>query len=150
MSEHHAHIDWERESEDFRHDSFNRSHVWSFEGGQRIEASAAAAYQGDRERIDPEEAFVASIASCHMLTFLSVAARKRLVVDRYRDAAVGKLADKGNGELAVTQIVLHPRIDFAGDPPSAEELARLHELAHKHCFIANSVTTKILVEPETA
>ena len=147
MSEHRAHIDWERESEDFRYDSFNRTHVWSFEGGQSIEASAAAAYQGDRERIDPEEAFVAAIASCHMLTFLSVAARKRLVVDRYRDDAVGKLADQGGGALAVTQVVLRPRIDFTGKPPSAEELARLHELAHKHCFIANSVTTEIRVEP---
>jgi organic hydroperoxide reductase OsmC/OhrA len=147
MSEHRAAISWSRDGADFSYDSYPRRHSWSFVGGTRIEASSAPDYRGDPELVDPEEAFVASIASCHMLTFLALAARRRLVVDRYEDAAVGFLEKNGEGRLAVTRVTLRPAVTFGGRAASAEELARLHELAHEHCFIANSVRTEVSVEP---
>ena len=147
MSEHRAAIEWERGSAEFRYETYPRNHRWSFEGGTRVEASAAPDYLGDASRVDPEEALVASIASCHMLTFLALAARKRLVVERYRDDAVGFLEKNAEGRLAITRALLRPEIAFGGRQPSAEELEKLHELAHANCFIANSVRTEIAVEP---
>ena len=99
--------------------------------------------------VDPEEAFVAAISSCHMLTFLAVASRKRLVVDRYEDAAVGIMEKNQEGKLAVTRVELNPRVTFA-DPAAVapDELERLHHLAHENCFIANSVRTEIDVKME--
>jgi organic hydroperoxide reductase OsmC/OhrA len=146
MSEHKAAISWSRGDRTFAYESYPRDHTWRFEAGIEVPASAAPAYLGSAERVDPEEAFVASISSCHMLTFLALAARKRLVVDRYDDDAVGVLEKDAGGRLAVTRVTLRPRIAFGGSPPSAEELERLHELAHESCFIANSVRTEITVE----
>lgn len=149
MSEHRAVLHWQRRSEDFKYESYNREHSWSFDGGVEVRASAAPAYRGDPSCVDPEEAFVASLASCHMLTFLAIAARKRLVVDAYDDEAIGTMAKNAQGRLAITRVVLRPRIRFGGDrTPSAEELATLHEHAHRECFIANSVTTEIAVESQ--
>lgn len=147
MSEHRATIDWKRGDADFTYESYDRGHTWRFEGGTVVEASAAPTYRGDPSRVDPEEAFVASLASCHMLTFLALAARKRFVVDAYTDDAVGVMEKNEDGKLAVTRVTLRPRIDFDGDAPSADALERLHEQAHEHCFIANSVRTEIRVEP---
>jgi organic hydroperoxide reductase OsmC/OhrA len=147
MSEHHARISWTRESRDFDYESYSRDHTWTLDSGVAIEASAAPGYLGNPGLVDPEEAFVASVASCHMLTFLAIAARKRLVVDRYEDAAVGSMEKNAEGKLAITRIVLRPSIAFAGTPaPSPTELERLHKLAHEHCFIANSVRTRVDVE----
>jgi organic hydroperoxide reductase OsmC/OhrA len=146
MSEHRATVSWRREGADFDYASYPRRHVWRFGGGVEVPASAAPAYHGDAERVDPEEAFVAAVASCHMLTFLAVAARRRRVVDAWEDAAVGYMEENEDGRLAVTRVVLRPRIVFAGDPPSEAELERLHARAHKECFIANSVRTRISVE----
>jgi organic hydroperoxide reductase OsmC/OhrA len=145
MSEHKATISWRRGDREFAYESYSRDHTWTFEGGIEIPASAAPAYLGTAERVDPEEAFVASVSSCHMLTFLAIAARRRLVVDRYDDDAIGVLAKNADGKLAVTHVTLRPRIAFGGSPPSAEEIERLHELAHESCFIANSVRTEIEV-----
>jgi organic hydroperoxide reductase OsmC/OhrA len=147
VSEHRATIDWRRGDAQFTYEEYPRDHAWSFEGGTRVEASAAPGYRGSPERVDPEEAFVAAVASCHMLTFLALAARKRLVVDRYRDQAVGFLEKNEEGRLAVTRVSLRPEISFGGDKvPDDAELARLHQQAHEHCFIANSVRTEIRVE----
>ena len=146
MSEHKATIRWSRGDRDFAYESYPRDHTWTFEGGVEVAASAAPACLGTAERVDPEEAFVAAVSSCHMLTFLAIAARKRLVVDRYDDDAVGLLEKNADGKLAVTRVTLRPRIAFGATPPAAEELARLHELAHENCFIANSVRTAIEVE----
>ena len=132
---------------EFDYDSYPRRHVWSFAGGTRVEASSAPDFRGDPELVDPEEAFVASLASCHMLTFLAVAARRRLVVDRYEDHAVGFLEKNEQGRLAITRVVLHPVVTFAEPGARGEDLARLHHLAHEHCFIANSVRTEISIEP---
>jgi organic hydroperoxide reductase OsmC/OhrA len=146
MSEHRVTVTWERATEDFTYETYSRSHTWEFEGGVEVPASAAPAYRGDPERVDPEEAFVAALSSCHMLTFLAIAARKRLVVDAYRDSAVGYLEENEAGKLAVTRVVLRPEVTFR-EPPSAEALERLHHQAHEHCFIANSVKTDVRVEP---
>ena len=145
MSEHKVFIAWNRDTPDFHHDSFSRDHRWSFEGGVSLEASAAPSYRGNPAAVDPEAALVASIASCHMLTFLAVAARKRLVVDRYEDSASGFLEKNAEGRPAITRVELKPRIEFAGNAPSSEELQRLHELAHRNCFIANSVRCEVSV-----
>jgi len=147
MSEHRATIDWERGAVEFTYDAYSRSHTWTFESGIRVDASAAPAYRGSAERVDPEEAFVAALASCHMLTFLAIASRKRIVVDHYTDAAVGILEENEDGRLAITKVTLRPRIAFEGDAPSDEQLAKLHEQAHASCFLASSVRTRIEVEP---
>lgn len=145
MSEHRATIAWTRGPRDFAYETYPRDHTWSFDGGVEVPATAAPAYLGDPSRVDPEEAFVAAVASCHMLTFLAIAARKRLVVDAYTDVAIGHLEKNAGGKLAVTRVELRPQVRFGAKPPSAEELARLHELAHDNCFIANSVTTAITI-----
>ncbi len=147
MSEHRATVRWQRTSPDFTYESYNRDHDWILAGVQ-VPASAAPAYRGTPERVDPEEAFVASLSSCHMLTFLALACKKRFTVDSYEDDAVGYLEKNANGKLAVTRAVLRPRIRFAGTGPTPEELAQLHDRAHHECFIANSVLTEVTVEPQ--
>ena len=149
MSEHKATIAWSRDGRDFTYEKYSRDHTWSFEGGVRVAASSAPAYLGNPALVDPEEAFVASIASCHMLTFLAIAARKRLVVESYEDAAVGRMEKNADGKLAVTHVTLSPKIAFGAKSPSSEELAHLHEQAHANCFIANSVRTEITVAGDT-
>ncbi|HTY18168.1 MAG TPA: OsmC family protein [Myxococcota bacterium] len=146
MSEHKAAIAWKRGGREFTYDAYSRDHTWKFEGGSEVAASAAPGFKGNPALVDPEAAFVASVASCHMLTFLAIAARKRMVVDAYEDDAVGHMEKNEEGKLAVTRVALRPRIRFGGAEPSAEELAQLHELAHENCFIANSVRTAITVE----
>jgi organic hydroperoxide reductase OsmC/OhrA len=119
-----------------------------FEGGVRVPASAAPAYRGNPAHVNPEEALVAALSSCHMLTFLAIAAKKRFVVDRYSDQAIGFLEKNSKGKLAMTRVILHPRVVFGGPTlPTAEQLAELHEGAHSECFIANSVTTAVTIEP---
>jgi organic hydroperoxide reductase OsmC/OhrA len=150
MSEHKATITWSRGPHEFTYDTYSRDHDWRFEGGTRVAASAAPDFKGNAALVDPEAGFVAAAASCHMLTFLALAARKRLVVERYEDAAVGILEKNDAGKLAVTRITLRPKVAFGDAPPSADALNRLHEQAHEHCFIANSVRTEIEVKPEVA
>lgn len=148
MTEHTASIRWHRDGRPFTYDSYSRDHEWTFDGGQRLLASAAPTYLGSAEGVDPEEALVAALSSCHMLTLLAIAAKKGWVVETYEDHAVGTLAKDTAGKLSVTRVVLRPRIAFAGDStPDAEALQRLHHQAHEHCFIANSVRTEISIEP---
>jgi organic hydroperoxide reductase OsmC/OhrA len=150
MSEHRATIRWKRETPDFSYESYNRAHRWEV-GATEVPASAAPEFRGDAERVDPERAFVASIASCHMLTFLAIAARKRFVVDEYTDSAVGFMEKNADGKLAITRVSLKPLVAFGGDSrPSAEERAQLHESAHRNCFIANSVLTAVTVDEQEA
>jgi organic hydroperoxide reductase OsmC/OhrA len=147
MSEHRASISWSRETPDFSYDSYSRDHKWTFEEGVEIRASAAPDFLGTPALVDPEEAFVASVASCHMLTFLAIAARKRLKVDEYRDHAVGTLEKNAQGRLAITRVVLKPRVSFGGsESPSEGDLLRIHQLAHENCFIANSVRASVVVD----
>ena len=146
MSEHVAAIVWKRETESFAYDHYNRGHEWSFDAGVTVPGSAAPAYKGDADRVDPEEAFVASLSSCHMLTFLAIAAKKKLVVDAYADRAVGHMDKNAEGKIAVTSVDLHPHVTFApGVEVDAATLKKMHHDAHEHCFIANSVKTLIIV-----
>ena len=148
MSEHHATIDWKRLTADFAYETYNRDHDWTFDAGVTVRGSAAPAYKGSESCVDPEEAFVASLSSCHMLTFLALAAKKRLVVDAYHDQAVGILAKDTAGNLAITKVTLRPKVRFSGEKqPAPEELRQLHDRAHHACFVANSVKTEVIVEP---
>lgn len=150
MSEHRATIRWKRETPDFAYESYNRAHRWDV-GKTEVPASAAPEFRGDENRVDPERAFVASIAACHMLTFLAIAARKRFTVDEYTDAAVGIMEKNADGKLAITKVSLRPRVTFGGSTtPSEEERAKLHESAHRNCFIANSVLTTVTVDEQEA
>lgn len=148
MSEHLATVTWKRSSADYTAQTYNRAHEWSFDGGVIVPASSAPLYRGDADRVDPEEALVAALASCHMLTFLFEAARKKFVVDSYEDHAVGVMTKNERGKLWISRVTLRPRIGFGGSkPPTAEELAALHERAHDNCFIAHSVKAEVVVEP---
>ncbi len=147
MSEHRVKVRWARGSEEFSHEGYNRDHVWEFEGGVEINASAAPGFQGNPDCVDPEEALVGALSSCHMLTFLAVAAKKRLKIERYEDAAVGYLEKNADGKFAVTRAVLKPRVQWGGDTtPAPEEIEKIHARAHQACFIANSVTTQVTIE----
>ena len=150
MSEHTATIRWQRNDDEFLRSRYSRRHEWRFDGGAVVPASASPsvvrAPWSDPAGVDPEEAFVAAIASCHMLWFLSLAAEKGHVVESYDDAPVGTMARSGGVEW-VTDVVLRPRIVFGGDQrPDAAAVAALHDEAHHHCFIANSVKTNIRIE----
>ncbi|SRR6266536_2986719 len=145
MSEHVVDVSWSRGENEFTYDTYSRDHEWRFDGGITLPASANPKYLGTPGPVDPEEAFVAALSSCHMLTFLAIAARKRLVVDAYDDHAVGVMAKNEQGRLAITHVTLHPKIVWAGPEPDAETLERLHHRAHVECFIANSVTTSVTV-----
>jgi organic hydroperoxide reductase OsmC/OhrA len=150
MSVHRAAVRWTRTSADFTYDTYNRAHEIVFKDGAIVLAgSAAPAFKGDADRVDPEEAFVASLSSCHMLTFLAICARKRLVVDRYEDDADGHLEKGSNGRLWMAHVTLRPRVRFAaGSSVDAAALAEIHHKSHEECFIANSVTTEVAVEQQ--
>ncbi len=149
MSHHQATILWRRNSESFEYGNYPRDHTWSFQGGIEIPASAAPEYLGSDIRIDPEEAYVAALSSCHMLTFLAIAAKRNVIVDSYIDEAVGYLEKNEDGELCITRVMLRPIIIFSpGSETGHEELNKLHNTAHKHCFIANSVKTEVEVEKQ--
>lgn len=146
MAEHRATIRWQNDTEEFDMRSYSRDHQWEFESGQSIKASAAPAFRGSEDCVDPEDAFVASLASCHMLTFLSLCASKKIAVNHYEDNAVGFLEKNAHGKLAMTRVILKPVVGFDSAAPSSDELSELHAKAHQQCFIANSVSTAITVE----
>ena len=147
MSEHKVSVEWVRQSEDFSLAGYNRSHQWDFGHNNTVQASAAVNYCGDANKVDPEQAFTASIASCHMLTFLAVASQKGFTIDEYQDSAVGVLGKDAEGNTSITDVMLTPNVCFSGEKvPSVEQINQLHELAHRQCFIANSVKTNIRVK----
>src|ERR1700733_10819141 len=150
MSVHRAAVRWRRTSADFTYDTYNRAHDVLFKDGAIVLAgSAAPAFNGDADRVDPEEAFVASLSSCHMLTFLAICARKRLVVDSYEDDADGHLEKGSNGRLWVARGTWRPRVRFRkGTSVDAATLADIHHKSHEECFIANSVKTEVAVEQQ--
>jgi organic hydroperoxide reductase OsmC/OhrA len=150
MSEHKATISWKRSGPDFLKGKYSRAHTWSFDGGATVPASPAPtsvpAPWSDPASVDPEEAFVASISSCHMLTFIFLASRKGFQVDSYYDEAVGVMTKNERGVPWVSSVTLHPKIAYSGEklPTSADE-EDLHHHAHEQCFIANSVKTEVAV-----
>lgn len=146
-----ATIAWERGQDSFLDNRYRRGHRWSFDGGVDVPASSSPSIVPEpmsvAAAVDPEEAFVAAISSCHMLTFLWIAGRAGFVVDRYIDQAVGVMEKNAEGRVAVTRVALRPRIEFSGErQPTARELDDMHHRAHEDCFIANSVRTEIVVE----
>lgn len=146
MSEHTAKVVWNRGDHEFTYQKYSRDHEWRFEGGQTVRASASPQYMGSEDCVDPEEAFVASLSACHMLTFLALCTKERLVVESYEDDAVGHLEKDADGKMAVTRVTLRPNIVFSGGDPSQETLDKLHHDSHEMCFIASSVKTEISVE----
>lgn len=152
MSAHVCTVSWQRGGALFHDCRYSRAHTWQFDGGQVVPASASPhvvpAPFSDPAGVDPEEAFVAAASSCHMLTFLWLAAGRGLVVESYADAAAGHMGPNAQGREAVTTIVLRPQVRFAPPrTPDAEELRALHHEAHALCFIANSITSEVRVEP---
>jgi organic hydroperoxide reductase OsmC/OhrA len=149
--EYHATIAWRREGEDFSKGRYSRGHEWRFDGGVTVAASASPSVvplpYSREDAIDPEEAFVAALASCHMLTFVDIARRAGLVIDSYEDEAVGIMERVGAGKMAITKVTLKPRIAFGGQVPGKGNLDAMHHQAHEACFIANSVKTEITIEP---
>ena len=147
MTHHKTSLLWRREKEDFSYAAYDRSHTWTSEGGVVVPASAAPTYRGTPDRMNPEEAFVGALSSCHMLTFLALCSREGLVVDSYEDNAMGVMEKADDGKMWVSRVVLHPRVAFA---PTAtvtpEKLQDLHHRAHQECFVARSVKTAVTVE----
>ena len=149
MGEYRATVEWAGEG-DFAANRYSRAHVWRFDGGAEVPASASPQNVptpfSNPAGVDPEEALIASASSCHMLWFLHLARDAGLVVTRYRDEAVGRMGKDDRGRIAFTRIVLKPQIEFAGEGPDAEALAALHEAAHHACFIANTLRCDVVVE----
>ncbi len=151
MSEYVAKIVWTRGDQEFAGNKYSRAHEWEFDGGLKVPASSAPSVvpvpMSVEENVDPEEAFVASLSSCHMLWFLAVAGKKRFIVDSYIDNARGYLEKFEGSKMWMSKVELRPEITFSGDKqPNAEELEKLHEMAHENCYIANSVATEIVIK----
>lgn len=152
MSEHRARVEWHRGGAAFTDNRYSRGHAWMFDGGAVVQASSSPSVvplpMSIASAVDPEEAFVASLSSCHMLWFLSIAAKRGFVVESYDDEALGVMGRDERGKTAITRVTLRPRTRFAGTRvPTAHELEGLHHEAHEECFLANSVRTEVLCEP---
>lgn len=152
MSEYQADVAWVRDGADFIDKRYSRRHILRFDGGLEIPASASPTVvpepMSDPAAVDPEEAFVAALASCHLLWFLATAAERGFCVDSYSDSARGTMARNTAGRLAITRVVLSPSVRFSGDLlPSREEVIAMHDAAHERCYIASSVNTEICCEP---
>ena len=151
MHKYEARVSWSRgASEKFTDNRYSRAHEWSFDGGITLKASSSPSVVplplSAADAVDPEEALVASVSSCHMLYFLFFAAKRGLVIDSYVDNASGVLEKNAAGKMAMSRITLRPAIAFAGAAPSAADLDALHHAAHDECFIANSLKSEIVVE----
>ncbi|WP_062058998.1 OsmC family protein [Aquimarina longa] len=147
---HSARIFWKRQQQELFNDgNYSRKHIWYFDGGTEIIASSSPTVipvpMSDASAVDPEEAFLASLSSCHMLFFLSIASKKKYVVESYEDNPIGKL-EAIHGKKAITTITLHPKIVFRGKDPSLKNIEQMHHLAHSNCFIANSITANIQIK----
>ena len=151
MSEYVAEIIWQRGSQKFSDNRYSRAHEWHFDGGVMVPASSSPQVVPEpysaASHVDPEEAFVASIASCHMLFFLSLAAKKKWLIDEYRDTPAGIMESDATGAISMTKVTLRPQLVFGKSRlPSKDLVSAMHKQAHQMCFIANSVKTQIVVE----
>jgi organic hydroperoxide reductase OsmC/OhrA len=152
MANYTATVRWERNDQRFIDSRYSRGHTWTFDGGVTIPASSSPHVvpipYSDASAIDPEEAFVASLSSCHMLWFLSIAAKRGFCVDSYADDAVGVMEVDQSHRLAMTRVTLRPRAIFSGDRrPTQADIQTMHHQAHEECYIANSVKTEVRCEP---
>lgn len=151
MSEHKATISWTRTGPDFLRGKYSREHTWLFDGGVSVPASASPSVVpapfSNPAGVDPEEAFVAAVSSCHMLSFLYLACKQGLQVDSYHDEAIGAMTKNEKGVPWVSSVTLHPQIAYSGDKhPTPADEEHLHHLAHEQCFIANSIKTEVTVK----
>jgi len=151
MSRYQATVIWKNSGPDFLGNKYSREHQWQFEGGKTVEATAAPDIVpqpwSNPANVDPEAAFVASLSSCHMLFFLYFAAKQGYELESYQDQAEGFLEKNHEGRMSMTRVILRPKVSYAGAKvPDQDALDRLHHAAHEHCFIANSVSTKITIE----
>lgn len=151
MASYQTTVQWSREGAPFLDNKYSREHQWIFDGGATVTASSSPHVvptpYSNPASVDPEEALIAALSSCHMLSFLHIAARQGYVVDEYRDEAIGRMTKNEAGKYWMSEVVLHPRILFSGQMiPDQSEIAVLHHRAHEECFIANSVKTDVRVE----
>ena len=152
MSEYSAKISWKRDpAEAFLDNQYSRGHSWAFDGGAVVAASSAPSIvplpYSVEANVDPEEAFIASISSCHMLFFLAIAGKRGFVVDTYIDNAIGIMEKDNEGKISIIKVTLRPEATFGGDKqPSLDQLEMMHHQSHDQCFIANSVKTEVVVE----
>lgn len=152
MAQYTAEILWQRGDQDFLGNSYSRRHSMRFDGGAEVPGSSSPHVVplpfSDAAAVDPEEAFVASLSSCHMLWFLTMAVKRKFTVDRYFDAATGIMEKNAEGKLAMTVVTLRPEVAFSGaNLPTREQVEHMHHRAHEECFIANSVKTEVRCEP---
>jgi organic hydroperoxide reductase OsmC/OhrA len=155
MSTYTAAVHWSRGEQKFTDNRYSRAHTWHFDGGTVVPASASPSVvplpMSTPAAVDPEEAFVASLASCHMLWFLSIAAKRGYVVDAYADDASGVMAKNATGRLAMTAVTLRPRVTFSGTKqPDRPALDALHQAAHAECFIAASIRSEVILAPRVS
>lgn len=151
MSQYTATVVWTRAPDaPFKDNKYSRAHEWRFDGGAVVKGSSAPSSVrvplSDPTAVDPEEALVASLSSCHMLFFLSYAASAGFVIDRYEDDAVGDMGKNAKGKTAIVKVTLRPKITWIGAAPTAEKLHELHHRSHESCYIANSVSAEVVIE----
>lgn len=152
MSEYFATIRWQRQDDEaYTDNQYSRGHEWSFDGGVTVPASSSPHVvplpYSVEANVDPEEAFVASLSSCHMLFFLSIAGKRGFVVDQYIDEAIGVMGKDVDNKIAMTRVTLRPKIKFSGDKqPDRANLEKMHHQSHEQCFIANSVKTEVVTD----
>lgn len=148
MSTYSIELAWRRETPDFDYKTFDRGHAWYLAGGQTVLGSAAPEFFGDPAKSNPEEALLAALSSCHMLTFLAVAALKKLVVESYEDEPTAELGKNEKGKTMVSRLVLRPKVVFGGETmPDPDTVAELHRKAKENCFIGNSLLSPVALEP---
>ncbi len=147
-----ATVKWLRRDDAFIGGRYSRAHEWHFDGGAIVPGSSSPLSVplpfSDAYAVDPEEALVAAISSCHMLFFLGFAAKRHWLIDSYIDEATGLMERNAEGRMAMTRVVLRPRIGFAGEMPAQTDIDDLHHEAHEECYIANSVKAEIVIEPQ--
>ena len=154
MSQHTAVIEWQRGDQPFSDNKYSRAHEWTFDGGAVVRGSSTPSAMippplSDESAVDPEEALVAAVSSCHMMFFLAYARKDGFIVDNYRDAAEGTLGKDERGKISITDIVLRPAVSWSGDKvPDAAQIDDLHHRAHEACYIGNSVRSTVTVEPQ--
>ncbi|WP_427790394.1 OsmC family protein [Brevundimonas diminuta] len=152
MSQHVAVVEWSRGDQPFSDNKYSRGHDWRFDGGAVVRGSSAPSGvpepMSDPAAVDPEEALVAALSSCHMLFFLAYARKDGFIVDSYRDEAEGLMSKDERGKVSITEIILRPAITWSGDKlPDAAAIADLHHRAHDICYIANSIRAEVKIEP---
>ena len=148
MSEHKVRVSWEKQTESFAYNDYNRDHQWDFGHNLIVNASSAPQFLGTPEYADPERAFAAALSSCQLLFFIAICSKKRLILESYQDNATAYLEKNAEGELVISKVLLKPEVRFAqGVEVSWEAIEKIHHQAHERCFLARSVCSEIIIEP---